>query len=62
MAKNYESENKNTKNYTDTSDKNCFRNESNRTDNLKTTNAMNHKNKTNDKTSQSYDEEDTYRY
>lgn len=62
MAKNYESESKNTKNYTGMSDRNCFKNETDRTENLKTTNKTTSKNKTTNKTSQSYDDEETSRY
>ena len=64
MAKNYESENKNSRNCADTSEKNCFGKDSNSAGNTKsknTTNTTTSKNKTSNKTSQSYDEE-TSRY
>ena len=38
MAKNYESENRNSKNYTETSSKNTYGNEMNHTDNLRSKN------------------------
>ena len=69
MAKNYESESKNSKNsknYTGTSSKNTFGNEMNRSENVRSdyeTDTKNKtKNKTNDKTFQSYSSEETSRY
>ena len=66
MAKNYESEGKNSKNYTGTSSKNTYGNEMDRTENVRSgyeTDTKNKtRNKTNDKTSQSYSSEETSRY
>ena len=65
MAKNYESESKNSRNYTGTSDKNSYGNEMNHAGNVK--NSVKSKNETDcrskakNKTSQSYSsEEDRY--
>ena len=65
MAKNYESESKNSRNYTGTSDKNSYGNERNHAGNAK--NSVKSKNETDcrskakNKTSQSYSsEEDRY--
>lgn len=66
MAKNYEYESKNTKNYAGNSSKNSSKSEMNRAENArnsKTTDCRDKaKNKTNDKTSQSYNSEETSRY
>lgn len=71
MAKNYESESKNSKNYAgtsnkSTSEKNTSRNEMSRSENTRsgyeTDTRDKSKNKTNDKTSQSYDSDKTSRY
>ena len=65
MAKNYESESKNSRNYTGTSDKNSYGNEMNHAGNVK--NSVKSKNETDcrskakNKTSESYSsEEDRY--
>ena len=62
MAKNYESESRNSKNYTETSSKNTYGNEMNHTDNLRSKNETdykdNTKNKMKNKTSQSYTSEE----
>ena len=66
MAKNYESESKNSRNYTGTSDKNSYGNEMNHTDNdkkqcEKTKTRQIVEVRTKNKTSQSYrSEEDRY--
>ena len=61
MAKNYESENRNSKNYTETSSKNTYGNEMNHTDNLRSKNETDCRSKAKNKTSQSYSsEEDRY--
>ena len=65
MAKNYESESKNSRNYTDTTSKNSYGNEMNHTDNARSKNETDSrdkaKNKVKKKTSQSYSsEEDRY--
>ena len=65
MAKNYESESKNSRNYTDTTSKNSYGNEMNHTDNARSKNETDSrdkaKNKMKNKTSQSYSsEEDRY--
>ena len=65
MAKNYESESKNSRNYTDTTSKNSYGNEMNHTDNARSKNEPDRrdtaKNKRKNKTSQSYSsEEDRY--
>lgn len=62
MAKNYESENRNSKNYTETSSKNTYGNEMNHTDNLRSKNETDcrdkAKNKMKNKTSHSYTSEE----
>ena len=65
MAKNYESESRNSKNYTETSSTNTYGNEMNHTDNARNKNETDSrdkaKNKMKNKTSQSYSsEEDRY--
>ena len=58
MAKNYESESKNSRNYTGTSDKNSYGNEKN---SVKSKNETDCRSKAKNKTSQSYSsEEDRY--
>lgn len=66
MAKNYEYENKNTKNYAGNSSKNSSKSEMNRAENTRNSKETDcrdkAKNRTSDKTSQSYDSEETSRY
>ena len=57
MAKNYESESKNSRNYTGTSGKNKYGNEMDHADNMKSKNETDCRDKGKNKTSQSYNSE-----
>ena len=62
MAKNYEYESKNSRNYAGSSNKNSYGDEMNRTDNLRSKNESDCRNKAKNKTSQSYRSEEYEQY